>query len=466
MAAFPATIWEQDEAVFAGAVVHFDPTDNLPHPPWFPLWIAAGKAVHLFGTDPITSLQLLSFAFSVWILFPLTALWSAVLPRKLAAPSAVVFLVAPGPWFFSGRAFSGTAATALLVAALAFWMQAGDRPRWTTAGALMAALAVLVRPHFLPAVVGAMLILGVRASTERRRSLLAFVVPLLAGTTLLVIASGGPFALWPALETHADYHFSRLDDAEHGFTTSGFSRCLGHPAVAVAWLAMGILGLIRLARDRRLTLVSPVVVGALLPLLVVIHGLSNPGHARYAVPLLALSCGLAALGLDTLFHRWTPALIGSIVVLAAASIAPQLATYRSAISPPVAAVDEAFLAAARIDGIVVADRTLHAFVVLHQLTRPSPAPVLFDHMLELGHAPPAAQRTVAVFDRANGSPMNAPVRERTFTCSIPLVRTLGQDRYLDLGVAAGARFRGQSKGEGSNEFGPGRSSSRNPASTQ
>jgi hypothetical protein len=46
------------------------------------------------------------------------------------------------------------------------------------------------------------------------------------------------------------------------------------------------------------------------------------------------------------------------------------------------------------------------------------------------------------------------------------VRTLGQDRYLDLGVAAGARFRGQSKGEGSNEFGPGRSSSRNPASTQ
>ena len=84
VAAFPASIWEQDEAYFAAAVVHFDPAAGAPHPPWFPLWIGLGSLVHLTGIEGARSLQLVGLAASVWILFPLTSLWSTLLPRRLA----------------------------------------------------------------------------------------------------------------------------------------------------------------------------------------------------------------------------------------------------------------------------------------------------------------------------------------------------------------------------------------------
>ena len=35
--------WEQDEAIFARAVVHFEPGLHFPHPPFFPGWIGLGK---------------------------------------------------------------------------------------------------------------------------------------------------------------------------------------------------------------------------------------------------------------------------------------------------------------------------------------------------------------------------------------------------------------------------------------
>lgn len=449
LAAFPASVWELDEAIFAGAVVHFDPTDNLPHPPWFPLWIASGKLVHLFGIEAPMSLQLVSLFFSVWILFPLTALWSTVIPRSLAVGATVIFLITPGPWFFSGRAFCGTTATALLIAAFAFWLQAEERSRWLAAGSLLAALAVLSRPHFLPAVIGAMLIVGARASKNRLQMLTAFFVPVFLGGVVFIWMSGGLDPLWSALETHGEYHFSRLDEAAHGLAGSGLSRSLGHPAVTVGWLVLFHIGMIRLIRKGHWKELSPILLGALTPILLVVHLLSNPAHARYAVPILALMSGLVADGLFAVFRRWTFAAIGVTAVIASAFLVPQLVAYRSTVSPPVAAIDEAIIRAAHLDGVVVADRKLHAFFVLRRLTRPTPVPVLFDHMIELGHAPPPPpDRTVYVFDAVNPNLMETSSRQRTFTCSIPLVRALGQDRYLDLHVAAGARLRGHPDARG------------------
>ena len=40
---FPASVWEQDEAYFAAAVVEVDVADSRPHAPFFPLWIGLGK---------------------------------------------------------------------------------------------------------------------------------------------------------------------------------------------------------------------------------------------------------------------------------------------------------------------------------------------------------------------------------------------------------------------------------------
>ncbi len=448
--AFPATIWEQDEAVFAAAILDFDATDNRPHPPWFPLWIGMGKLVHLAGVGPARALQMVSFVFSVWIVFPLTALWSTAMPRRLAVGSAILFVVTPGAWLFSGRAFSGTAATALLVAGMAFWLQAEGRPRWLAAGSVCGGLAMLVRPHFLPAVIVTLLMIAHRIPSRHRRLLIAaLVVPVALGGTALVVSAGGITPLWSALETHSHYHFSRLDEASLGFSGSGLSRSLGRPSIAVCWLILLGIGLVHLIRQRRWNGISPILLGTLTPILLMIYGLSNPAHARYFIPVLALTCGLAFLGVAIIFRRWTWPAAGLVVVLATIAVGPSLAEYRTAMSPPVAAIEEAIVDAKSRNGVVVADRTLHSFFVLRRLQRPVGAPVLFDHMIEFGNVPPPpSEQTVFIFDHGRDELLVTTERQRRFTCSIPLVAVLAQDRFLDITVASGATLRGHTDTRG------------------
>lgn len=438
--AFPISIWEQDEASFAAAILDFDPTDNRPHPPWFPLWIGMGKLVHLAGPGPAASLQLISLVFSVWIVFPLTALWAPVVGRRLAVGSAVLFLAAPGPWFFSGRAFCGTTATALLIAALACWLHAGDRPRWLIAGSVFGSLTVLVRPQFLPAIIGAALMIGVRVPAKHRlRLLTTLTTGLCLGAIALVSAGGGVAPLWSAVEIHADYHFSRLNEAVRGLADSGLSRSLGHPVLAVAWLVLFHIGMIRMYRQGRWREITPILFGALLPLMVVIYGLSNPAHARYALPVLALTCGLVVFGLERIFRRWWWVAIAGSAAVAAGVFGPQWTAYRSTVSPPVAALEAAIDQATKAQGTLVVDRSLHAFVIERELRQPIGVPVVFDHLIERGFAvPPAASTTMFLFDDHHDDILIGAETRSIFTTAIPLVRTLSQDRFLDLTVATGA----------------------------
>ena len=94
----PASIWEQDEAYFAAAVVEISIGDSQPHPPFFPLWIGLGKLVHLAGVPPAASLQWLSAVLGTLLLLPLTTLWSRVLTLRLAVAASVLGLMAPGVW--------------------------------------------------------------------------------------------------------------------------------------------------------------------------------------------------------------------------------------------------------------------------------------------------------------------------------------------------------------------------------
>jgi hypothetical protein len=443
MLAFPASIWEQDEAWFAAAVATFDPSSNFPHPPWFPLWIVLGKLVHAAGPAPATALRLVSCAFSVWMIVPLTALWSAALPRRLALAAAGLALIVPGPWWLAGRAFSGTAATALLASALALWLHAAERSRWLAAGSAAAAAAVLVRPQLLPAALGALVMIAIRAKPTHRWLLIgAFGLPLAASVAGLAILAGGPEPLWHTLEAHAAAHFSQLDEATHGFARSGFVRSLGHPAVAVGWLLLLHVGMIRLVREHRWRDLSPVLIGAVLPTLVVVQLLSNPAHVRYAVPLVVLTAGPVVLGIETMARRWTWATLAVVGAAAAGAVGPQLGAYRSTVSPPIAALEAAITRAEAGNGTLVVDRTLHAFLIERESRRPIGAAVLFDHMIERGWAPPPPPRTTVFVVDAGHDAILVEAETRTrFTTDLPLARRLSQDRFLDLVVAVGARLR-------------------------
>ena len=62
---FPASIWEQDEAAIAAANRNFDPTDNRPHPPWYPHLNGFRKLVHHDAARPPHSIPLVSHVYTV-----------------------------------------------------------------------------------------------------------------------------------------------------------------------------------------------------------------------------------------------------------------------------------------------------------------------------------------------------------------------------------------------------------------
>ncbi|HSL18490.1 MAG TPA: hypothetical protein VLB51_11355, partial [Methylomirabilota bacterium] len=346
------------------------------------------------------------------------------------------FLAAPGPWLLSGRAFTGTTATALLAAALAFWLLADEYPSRLVGGALFAGLAVGVRPQLAAVVLVAALIVGRRAAA-RQRWLAAAVFGGLVLLWALVptVAAGGPGPLWTALTEHAVAHASQLDEAARGLAGSGLARSLGGTAPAVVWLILFHLGMIRLVRSRGWGKLSPILVGVLLPLLVVTYLLSNPAHTRYAVPMLAFTAGFVVAGLEVLLRRWTWLAVAGFAAAAAAGVVPQLTAYRVTVSPPVAGLEAAVAAAEARAGVLVVDPTLHAFWLLREAERPIPVTVLFDrHLSDTLHDPRTPAGWVFLLDATGGraEPLRRPLH--LFSTSIPLMRTLAQDRFLEVAV--------------------------------
>jgi len=451
-AVFPASIWEQDEAYFAAAVVEIDISDSSPHPPFFPLWIGLGKVLHLSGFEPASSLQVASAVLGSWMFLPLVVLWSRFMRPALATAAAALGLAVPGVWLLSGRAFSGTAATAFLVMALACWTRADPGRRWVAAGSLAAGLAVLIRPHFGLVVAVLMLVMLARFP---RRQWLALIAPAvgvtIAGATAFVIAAGGSSAVTAALSRHAALHFGALPTAGRGLLDSGLVQVLGHPIAAVAWCGLAIWGASVALRSTAQRGASLPVIAALISVLVLVFGLSNPGHPRYAVPLVILSCGFVVIGIDrVLSERWVPVAVAAAVVGAAVVVLPAATTYRRVESPPLRALAHADWLATQRECVVVVDRSLHSFVLYREATGASSAPTIFDHLLEQGTSPPPpVSRAVMVFDGDHGELLIASESQQTFTCRQEVLRRLAQDRFLDVTVADGATLENRFVSDGS-----------------
>jgi len=442
--AFPASIWDQDEAYLGLAVAGFDPEANRPHPPWFPLWVAAGTLAAPLGLGPAQGLQAIGAAAGVWTLYPLAALFSIWLRRDLAAAAAALYLVLPGPWFLSGRAFGDTSATFLLLLAAAWWLRPDpDRPA-IVRGAVAAGLCLLVRPQLLLVVCGiaACRWLGARARGDRAALVLPLLVVLAAGGIATVLAAGGVAPLWRSLLIHSRFQLDGLAAVDHGLTASGVARCLIRPELAVAWIVLAAVGLLAWHRQRRsVGNPWPLVIGGNVPLLVTIHWLSDPTRARYALPFLALTSGLVVAGLASMLGR---RLAGAVVAAAAAgSLAiglPQALRYRADDSPAIAALRVAAASASASGGPVVVERTLRSFADYLAVTGELRSPLITDFSVEIGAVdPPASATTIAVFPGGRGGFVAARESSATFRCGVSWVRRLESDRFLDVTVATGAR---------------------------
>ncbi len=442
-AAFPATVWDQDEAYFTAAVVHFNPLTNQPHPPWFPLWILVGKALASLLGDPARGLQLASAVLSVWVVFPLTSLWSKLLRRPLAVAAAALYCALPGVWLLSGRAYSGPAATALLALAAAAWFAWENRAA-RVLGSLAAGAAVLVRPHFVVAALPLLALALVRHS-GRRQAMVQVLAPaaamVTAGFAWVLVVAGGPGPLLGALEEHGAVHFSQLAGYHASFAGLGLARALVTPLAGAAWIALAAIGVLVARRSVPGTLA--VVAAVLVPLGLLVTLAADPEHTRYWLPLLAFSSGLVVLGAARLLgRRVTAAVLFGAAASCGAVVFPALPHYRTNPSPAVAATRFAFARARARGSVVVADHTLDAFVVAERAERPFPGTVILDSAISRGETvPPPAFATVYLHAAGRPDLLERAEAERTFRCAVPLVQRIEGKRFLEVEVDTGAELR-------------------------
>jgi hypothetical protein len=167
-----------DEALFSLGVAEYDVTQHWPHPPGYPLFVAAAKAVHLFGVDEFRSLQTI-VVLGAFFLFP--ALF--FLARELGFDyltslcGAGIFVFLPNVWVYGGTGFSDVPATALGFTACALLLAGRRSTRLYVLGAIVLGIAAGMRiPNLLIGAVPALLATVHRLRARDFRAVIAAVV--------------------------------------------------------------------------------------------------------------------------------------------------------------------------------------------------------------------------------------------------------------------------------------------------
>ncbi|HEX8619353.1 MAG TPA: hypothetical protein VF911_17355 [Thermoanaerobaculia bacterium] len=201
--ALSLTLWDWDEALFALALRDYDVTAHHPHPPGFPLFIAAAKLVPL---DAFHALQSVTFIASLCV-FPAMFFLARELRATpfVAMASALLLAFLPNVWFFGGTAFSDVPSLVLVLVACALLLRGRTRDVSLLAGAAMLGIAAAVRPQNL--LIG--FVPFVLAFLQRRRAavvggcLIALILVASFGTA--AAASGGWDAYRETLTRHERY---------------------------------------------------------------------------------------------------------------------------------------------------------------------------------------------------------------------------------------------------------------------
>ena len=178
IAMLPQTFWQGQEVRFARALLTFDPLQQQPEPPGYPLYIGIGRLFNFFVHEPFLALLSLS-VIAATIGAYLTALAAAEIFGSdwTGAAAALVLYFSPAMLVFDALP-NPVGLTIALVAAAVLALIRG-RTIWF---GVAAAAAVAVRPEIAPAMLVMVLF--------RRRAVLAFVVVLTVAFIPLVEAIG------------------------------------------------------------------------------------------------------------------------------------------------------------------------------------------------------------------------------------------------------------------------------------
>ncbi len=439
IAAVPRSIWHQDEAVFASSVLSFNIESGRPHPPWFPLWIFLGKGLDATGIPAARSLQMLSAGLSLLTLPALFFLWALWLRKELALAASLLFLFMPGVWMLSGRAFSDTPAMAFLAASLALLLDPGGGTRRTILGAILAALTILVRPqHVLILAIPVAVLFG---RGKHRTALLAPLAGCLGAGAAGLLIFGAPLGtLWKAFRLQAAYQGAHAVTAAHAFAELGPARAMILPGLALIWVAGAVYGGVVFWRAH-LPGGGILLIATLLPAVGVVLFLVDGTITRYWLPVLALGCGLAVVGLASIMRAWSLTIVAVAVSVSTVVVIPQLSLMRHAVSPPLRAMRAAERLAEEHRWVMVADFNMEPFEVYRQLSGRADGRITYDVELGGSRGVPPPWESVAIYTDHQDKFIGGGGSPEVFSCRVPLLIRVEPTVYDSVTVVPGAAVR-------------------------
>ena len=307
LAFLPASLEDLDSINFALGLRRFDVAAHRPHPPGYPVYIAAGKLVRAIVADEGKALAVISGVAGGLGVLALAAFFSELdpsRPRRWSIAAALLAAASPLYWVTAARPLSDTAGLAASIAIQALALSAVAESRVVVAAAL-AGVAMGLRSQVAWLTVPVLLYTCTRQPAGRRAPVaLMALAALAAGVAVwaipLVTLTGGPSAYWVALFNQGAEDLSGIQMLWTRPTTRQLQIALHYAFVApwATWpmaeavLIAAIAGAIVLAwRDRSVLASLAVAFG---PYFVFDLLFQETFTTRYALPLVVPVAYLAA----------------------------------------------------------------------------------------------------------------------------------------------------------------------------
>jgi len=404
------TLWDWDEALFALALRDFDVTAYHPHPPGFPLFIAAAKLVPLDGFHALQAVVIVSSLFVFPAMFFLARSLRA--SGTIAIGAGLLLAFFPNVWFYGGTALSDVPSMVLAVTACALLLRGN-----VIAGAIVLGIAAGFRPQnlligFVPFAI---------AFWQRKRAgvvgalLLAVIVGATYGTAASL--SGGWSAYRDVLASHEAYirntdsflaprHPGLLRVADDFF----FRPYRALPVNVVVTL-LAAIAIVRRRFWMAIAIFGPFCIFAWL-------FLDFHSSSRFSIAYMPMLAMLASAGIPRRAHA---PLLGGVTALMIVWTWPALRVLHTTVSPPVAAIQ------ALPAGTLYVDERLapHAELLLPKRER---------FLVKV--APPFVEDAGAVLLREGSS---AASGARNFSRERDRLEGIARKRYFETSIVFGRR---------------------------
>ena len=330
----PASLEDLDSINFALGIRDFDVARHQPHPPGYPVFMAAAKLLEVFVGSELLSLAVLSVVCGALAIVAMASMMAAMDGRTTAAVAATLLAVStPLFWVTASRPLSDMPglAAALGVQALVLLART-DRALLVAAG--LAGLAAGVRSQVVWLTLPVLVLALARSSGSGRwrrvaSVIVAYACGALAWFVPLILASGGPAQYLQALASQGSEDFTGVVMLWTTPTPRQLVAALAatfltpwpFPATAAGVLLLGTFGLVVLLREYRAGLVTLVALFA--PYLVFHLVFQETATTRYGLPLVVPVAYLAVVGLWGIpgpregWFRADRLRVASLIVLAA-----------------------------------------------------------------------------------------------------------------------------------------------------